>query len=190
MFSREEPIMRTGSKAALALAAMIGTMIATGAHAAPLDAEHAALARLAGHWSVRQSYWTSPDKPPAVDQGEADLAMVLDGRHLRQTLRIAAKDKPFEGLGYIGYDTAARMFFSTWMDVNFTGFIVAKGGYDAAIGRYTFVGETPDFDHPGATIPLREVMSVIDGDHFTYDYYETRGGREAQAVRLEYSRAR
>jgi len=178
--------MRTGFKAALTLAAMI----ATGAYAAPLDAEHAALARLAGHWSVKQSYWTSPDKPPVLDQGEADLAMVLDGRHLRQTLRIAAKDKPFEGLGYIGYDTAARTFFSTWMDVNFTGLIVAKGGYDAASGLYTFVGVTPDFDHPGATIPLREVMTVVDRDHFTYDYYETRGGREAQAVRLEYSRVR
>jgi hypothetical protein len=41
------------------------------------------------------------------------------------------------------------------MDVNFTGFIVARGGYDAAAKRYTFVGATPDFDHPGATIPLR-----------------------------------
>ncbi len=176
--------MRTGLKAVLALAAMIGTVIATGAHAAPLDVEHAALAKLAGHWSVKQSYWTSPDKPPAIDQGEADFAMVLDGRHLRQTLRIAAKDKPFEGLGYIGYDTAAKTFFSTWMDVNFTGFIVAKGGYDAVAGRYTFKGQAPD----GA--PLREVMTVVDGDHFTYDYYETRGGREAQAVRLEYSRVR
>lgn len=180
--------MRMGLKAALALAAMIGTVIGTGAHAAPPDAEHAALAKLAGHWSVKQSYWTSPEKPPAVDQGEADLAMVLDGRHLRQTLHIAAKDKPFEGLGYIGYDTAAKTFFSTWMDVNFTGFIVAKGGYDEAAGRYTFVGATPDFDHPGATIPLREVMTVVDGDHFTYDYYETREGREARAVRLEYTR--
>ena len=182
--------MRTGVKVALAAIAMIGAVIGTGAHAAPLDAEHAALAQLAGHWSVKQSYWTNPDKPPTVDAGEADLAMVLDGRHLRQTLHIAAKDKPFEGLGYIGYDTAAKAFFSTWMDVNFTGFIVARGGFDAAAKRYTFVGATPDFDQPGATIPLREVLTVIDGDHFTYDYYETRGGREAQAVRLDYRRVR
>jgi len=174
--------------AALALAATIGMV--TGARAAPLDAEHAALARFAGHWSVKQSYWASPDKPPAVDRGEADFAMVLDGRHLRQELRIDAKDKPFQGLGYIGYDTAAETFFSTWMDVNFTGLIVAKGGYDAAAGRYTFVGATPDFDHPGATLPLREVLTRQDDDHFTYDYYETRGGRESQAVRLEYTRAR
>lgn len=181
--------MRIGFRTAVIVAAaMLGA--ASGARAEPLGAEHAALARFAGHWTVRQSYWTSPDKPPVIDQGEADLAMVLDGRHLRQELRIAAKDKPFQGLGYIGYDTAAKTFFSTWMDVNFTGLIVAKGGYDPATGRYTFLGETPDFDHPGARIPLREVMTRVDDDHFTYDYYETRGGREAQAVRLEYARAR
>lgn len=183
--------MRIGFKAGLAAAAvMVGIATGGGAHAAPLDAEHAALARFAGHWTVKQSYWTSPDKPPVVDQGEADLAMVLDGRHLRQDLRIAGKDKPFEGLGYIGYDTAARTFFSTWMDVNFTGLIVAKGGYDAAAGRYTFVGETPDFDHPGKSIPLREVLTRQDDDHFTYAYYETRDGRESQAVRLDYTRVR
>lgn len=189
MFNREKRIMRIGFRAALIVAAtMLGAVSA--AEAEPLDAEHAALARLAGHWTVKQSYWTSPDKPPVVDPGEADLAMVLDGRHLRQELRIAGKDKPFQGLGYIGYDTAAKTFFSAWMDVNFTGLIVAKGGYDAAAGRYTFVGETPDFDHPGRTIPLREVLMRRDDDHFTYAYYETRDGREAEAVRLDYTRAR
>jgi hypothetical protein len=182
--------MRVWLKAAVVAAAMLAPMTGMAAPATPLDAEHAALARFAGRWSVKQSYWTSPDRPPVVDRGEADLAMVLDGRHLRQDLRIDAKDKPFQGLGYIGYDTAAKTFFSTWMDVNFTGFIVAKGGYDAAAGRYTFVGETPDFDHPGKAIPLREVMTRQDDDHFTYDYYETREGREAQAVRLEYVRLR
>ena len=93
-------------------------------------------------------------------------------------------------VSYIGYDTAAKTFFSAWMDVNFTGLIVARGDYDAAAGRYTFVGETPDFDHPGVNIPLREVLTRQDDDHFTYAYYETRDGREAQAVRLEYTRAR
>jgi len=83
-----------------------------------------------------------------------------------------------------------RTFFSTWMDVNFTGLIVARGSYDAAAGRYTFVGETPDFDHPGKSIPLREVLTRQDDDHFTYAYYETRDGREAEAVRLDYTRVR
>jgi hypothetical protein len=170
-------------------AVVLVAMITTSSRAAPLDGEHAALARLAGHWTVRQTYWAAPGAPPAVDPGEADFAMVLGGRHLRQTLRITSKDKPFEGLGYIGYDADAKTFFSTWMDVNFTGLIVARGGYDPATRRYTFSGAAPDPAHPGTIAPLREVMSVQDDDHFTYDYFETREGREVQAVRLEYVRA-
>ncbi|HWT51581.1 MAG TPA: DUF1579 family protein [Caulobacter sp.] len=171
--------------------AVLVMLVATGARAEPVnDVQHAALARLAGHWNVSQTYWTDPGAKPVVDPGEADFAMVLQGRHLRQTLRIASKEKPFEGLGYIGYDTAAKTFFSTWMDVNFTGFIVAKGDYDPTARRYTFVGAVPDPARPGATAPLREVMTVQDEDHFTYDYFETREGREFQAVRLEYARVR
>jgi len=178
--------MRLGLKALSMAAAMIGSV----ASAAPLDAEHAALARLAGHWSVKQTLWATPGAPPVVDLGDADFAMVLDGRHLRQDLRIAAKDKPFDGLGYIGYDTAAKRFFSTWMDVNFTGFIVAEGDYDPAAKRYVFLGKIPNAAKPGATTALREVMAIQDDDHFSYDYYETQDGKEAQAVRLEYTRLR
>ncbi len=90
-----------------------------------------------------QSYWTSPDKPPVVGQGEATWPWCWTAVTFGRTCASTRKDKPFQGLGYIGYDAAAKTFFSTWMDVNFTGLIVAKGGYDAAAGRYTFVGETP-----------------------------------------------
>ena len=178
--------MQVWLKATLAVA--LAVMMGTTASAAPLDAQHQDLARLAGHWSVKQTLWTTPDAAPAIDHGDADFEMVLDGRHLRQDLRIAAKDKPFQGLGFIGYDVETRVYFSTWMDVNFTGFIVAKGGYDAAARRYTFKGDIPDLARAGATIQLREVMTVRDADHFTYDYYETRDGKETQAVRLEYVR--
>lgn len=176
--------MRLGLKALLIVVGMAGSLV----NAEPLGAEHAALAGLAGHWSVKQALWATPGGTPAIDYGDADFAMVLDGRHLRQNLRIAAKDKPFEGLGYIGYDTAAKRFFSTWMDVNFTGFIVAEGDYDGAAKRYVFMGQVPNSARPGTTITLREVMSVQDKDHFSYDYYETLDGKETQAVRLEYTR--
>jgi hypothetical protein len=176
--------MRTGLKALLMVMGMMGGL----ANAAPVDAEHAALARLAGRWSVKQTVWATAGGAPAIDQGEAEFSMVLDGRHLRQDLRIAAKDKPFQGLGYIGYDTAAKRFFSTWMDVNFTGLIVAEGQYDAAAQRYDFKARIPDPARPGTTMALREVMSIQDDDHFSYDYYETHDGKEAPAVHLEYTR--
>jgi hypothetical protein len=75
------------------------------------------------------------------------------------------------------------------MDINFPGLIVATGGFDAASARYTFRTMVPDSTEPGTQIPLREVLHVIDANHFMYEYYEDRGKGEALAVRLEYARS-
>lgn len=154
----------------------------------PAQAELARLATLQGRWSVRQSLWTDPAGPPAIDQGTATFTAVLGGRHLRQELRIDASGKPFQGLGYLGYDDASGQYDSIWMDVNFGGVIVAHGSYDPARKAYTFDGSVADPKRHGARSPLREVLRMKDADHFTCEYYERHAGREALAVRLEYAR--
>lgn len=163
---------------------------ASSARSMAADAAHQRLAGLAGRWSVRQSLWSEPGKPPAVDQGNATFTPLLGGRHLRQDLRIDAPGKPFQGLGYLGYDQVTGKYDSLWMDVSFDGVILARGSYDESRKTYTFLGAGPDPTRPGASLPLREVMQVRDADHFTYDYYERHAGKEALAVRLEYTRVK
>lgn len=170
---------------ALAIAAM---PLASFAATPPPDAEHARLATLAGRWDVVQTMWTSPGKAPQVDRGSATITPVLNGSRLRQELHIDAKDKPFDGLGYLGYDNTGREYYSTWMDINFPGIIVATGGYDAADARYTFRATLADGANAGAQIRLREVLHAIDANHFSYEYFEDRGKGESLAVRLEYAR--
>jgi len=148
------------------------------------------LAMLAGRWTVRQSMWADPAKPPAIDRGMATFTPILGGRHLRQELAIESATKPFHGLGFLGFDDATRKYDSLWMDVNFDGVILAHGGYDPARRVYTFFGAVPDPKRSGAMSPLREVMHVVDVDHFTYEYYERHGETEMLAVRLEYTRMR
>ncbi|KRE96791.1 hypothetical protein ASG87_15835 [Frateuria sp. Soil773] len=198
---RKRSLATLSTIAALALACALPASAAPGPADAPKAAaaspssgepgpQHRQLGRLAGHWNVRQSLWTDPARPPAVDQGHAVFAMVLGGRHLRQELRIDSAGKPFEGLGYIGYDNASGKYDVLWMDVNFTGLVQAQGGYDAATQTYTFLGAVPDPAKSGATTPLRQVVHIQDADHFTSEYYERHGGREMLAVKLEYTRAK
>ena len=185
-----------------ALAAVVITLACGPAHGRPSPGAPAApaaqgtlgpallrLNALAGHWSVRQSMWTDPAKPPAVDRGEAIFTPVLGGRHLRQELRIDSPRGTFHGLGYLGYDGATHRYDSLWMDVNFTGMILAHGAYDPSAHVYELKGAMPDPHHAG-TVPLREVMRWQDADHFSYEYYEQHEGREMLAVRLEYARSR
>lgn len=146
------------------------------------DPQHQALAGLSGTWTVRQSLWI--DGVPKIDNGTAQLTVVLN-RQLQQSLHIS-DGTGFEGLGYIGYDNASGRYFSTWMDVNFPGLVVAYGDYDAASHTYVLRGTMSS--PGGADVPVREVMTVSDPRHFTYDYYETRDGKEQLTVELDYSR--
>lgn len=164
------------------LALAMSLAIGSAAAASPAAPRYA---QLAGHWAVQQSMWTTPGAPAVVDHGTATYALVLGGRDLRQELRIASS-KPFEGLGYIGQDAVTGRYFSSWMDTNFSGMILARGSYDAASRTYTFTGEMAGND--GLPVPVREVMRIADSDHFVYEYYETRNGKEALAVSLQYTR--
>lgn len=160
-------------------------MLFAGSAAAAMPETGLQYARLVGHWAVQQSMWTTPEVAPVIDHGTATYALVLDGRHLRQQLRIAS-GKPFEGLGYIGQDGVAGSYYSSWMDTNFQGMILAHGRYDAASHTYTFTGAMAGSD--GSSVPVREVMRIADRDHFVYEYYETRNGKEALTVSLQYTR--
>ncbi|HEV2619105.1 MAG TPA: DUF1579 family protein [Acidobacteriaceae bacterium] len=170
------------------LAVAAGSAIAgagTSAATPHMGPQYAQLATLSGHWAVRQSMWTDPKTPPVIDHGTATYTMVLGGHHLRQDLRIASS-KLFEGLGYIGYDDAVGKYYSSWMDTNFSGMVLANGDYDAASRTYTFTGVMAG--KGGTSVPVREVMRIADSGHFVYEYYETRDGKEALAIRLQYTR--
>lgn len=160
------------------------------ADAATVGPQQQLLAVMAGHWSVRQSFWKDPDAAPAVDHGTAIHTLVLGGRRLYQQLEVPTPT-PFEGLGYSGYDNVTGRHYRIWMDTNFTGLLVTYGDYDIARKTYTFTGALPSSGSDGKAlmIPVREVVHVEDRDHFTFDAYETRNGREALIVRLEYTRA-
>ncbi|WP_243042435.1 DUF1579 family protein [Dyella sedimenti] len=150
--------------------------------------QHRQLARLAGEWKVEQSLWLKPTEPPQVDAGTATFTMVLDGRHLQQDLHVHSKT-PFHGIGYTGFDNVTGQYYTSWMDINFTGLLVLHGTYDPGSATYTFNGTMMESGATGAGTPVRQVMRVLGADHFVVDYFETRHGKEAQVIRLDYTRA-
>jgi len=149
--------------------------------------QHQRLARLAGQWNVEQSLWLKPAEPPQVDAGIATFTMVLGGRHLQQDLQVHSKT-PFHGIGYTGFDNATGQYYTSWMDINFTGLLVLHGDYDQGSDTYTFSGTMMEPGATGAGTPVRQVMHVLGDDHFVVDYFETHHGKEARVVRIDYTR--
>ena len=170
----------------LTLAVAVGLIAPLAQAAVPDDPQHQMLAELAGHWDVHQQLWMSQGKPPQVDEGTAELTTVL-GHHLQQRLTIPGKS-PFEGLGYLGFDSATGSYFTSWMDVNFPGLIVARGEADTSGKLITLRGTMSDSADPQTPVPVRELVHLIDRNHFSYEYFETRDGKESLTVRLAYTR--
>lgn len=150
--------------------------------------QHRQLAGMVGEWTTKQTMWMDPQQPPMVQAGSATGTMVLGGRHVRQDYRGEFMGAPFEGLAYTGYDNVTGKYYSSWMDSGSTGLFVSYGDYDPATRSYTFTGEMADPSAGGAKIPVRQVIRVVDNDHHVFDMYETRGGKEAQTMKIEYTR--
>lgn len=153
--------------------------------AAAVGDEQRRLAELAGSWNVKQSLWLDAAKPPQVDTGTAVFTTVLGGRHLQQDLRIRS-DPPFQGLGFSGYDNATGRYYTSWMDINFTGLLLLHGDYDANARVYRFSGEMPV--PGGERIATREELQLLGSKHVVARFFETRQGRETLVVQLDYSR--
>ena len=150
-----------------------------------VSAEHARLARLAGLWNVKQSLWLKHGEPPQTDLEMAEFIAVLGGRALRQDLRISSST-PFQGIGFTGYDNITRTYYTSWMDVNFTDLLVLRGIRDERTNTWRFSGSMSGVD--GTPTPTRQELKILDEDHFVVRYFETKGGSETLAVKLEYSR--
>jgi hypothetical protein len=182
--------MRFYLSLALALSSVMNLAHAGGseppAPTGAVSAEHARLARLAGLWNVKQSLWLKPGEASQVDTGTAEFTTVLGGRALQQDLRISSHT-PFQGIGFTGYDTVTRTYFTSWMDVNFTDMLVLRGTRDEGTDTWRFSGSMSGAD--GTPVPTRQELSIVDANHFNVRYFETKQGTEALVVELEYSRS-
>lgn len=153
--------------------------------AAAIGEQHRRLAELAGTWSVKQSLWLNEAKVPQIDAGTAVFSAVLGGRHLQQDLRVQS-NPPFQGLGFTGYDNTTHRYYTSWMDINFTGVLLLHGDYDAAAKVYRFSGAMAG--DGGESVPTREELQILGRNHVVARFFETRRGRESLVVELDYSR--
>lgn len=150
--------------------------------------QHKQLAAMVGKWTTKQTMWMDPTAPPLTETGTATNTLVLGGRHIRQDFRSKWMDQPFEGVGFIGYDNVIGKYYSTWMDSGSTGIFVSHGDYDPATKTYTYLGEMADPASKGVKIPVRQVVRVVDNDHQVFEMFETRGGKEAKTMQIDYTR--
>lgn len=151
-------------------------------------AEHRRLAYFVGDWKTTSKVWMDPKAPPQTSEGKSSSEAVYDGRYIRTRYEGMYMDQPFHGEGVLGFDNLRGRYFNTWMDSMSTGLWLGWGSYDAAANTYTFRGQMDDPMKPGAKVPVREVIRIVDPGHYVFEWYETHGGKEAKTMQIDYAR--
>ena len=64
---------------------------------------------------------------------------------------------------------------------------VAKGQFKAEKLNVTYTSETEP--KPGQKTKVREVIKVIDDNHYNLDWYEEHGGHEIKTIEITYTRS-
>ncbi len=151
--------------------------------------EHQRLASYAGKWSGTVTLWQAPGAPPEVSRTSAERTMGLGGRVLIEHWTGTMMGMPFEGSGTIGYDKAAKQWWSTWSDNFGTGVMVSRGecAEDPAKGcTYRATSTDPV---TGNEIASRSVVRWPGPDEETMEMYVPGpGGKEFKSMAVSIHR--
>jgi hypothetical protein len=150
---------------------------------------HLVLKQAEGRWTHTIRSWMKPGDKPDVSLGTSENTMVLDGRYLQQKAHGEWNGKPFEGLGYTGYDNVRGEFQSVWMDNMVTGMMLGSGSYDAPSKT---VQQSGHFSCPitgDKAMWYRSEWKITDADNQTYSMYgKTPDGKEFKSMEIVYKR--
>lgn len=156
---------------------------------AEVRAEHKQLQYFVGSWSSKAMMVMDPNAPPQESKGEATIESLYEGRYLVMKQTGDMGGQAFQGTGLWGFDNLRGKYFTTWIDSMSTGFWLSYGTYDAAKKTYTYHGEMPDPMQPAKSIKVRQVVRVVDDNHYVFEWNETRnGGKETKSMQIDYTR--
>jgi uncharacterized protein DUF1579 len=158
-------------------------------NAATPGAQHARLARMAGHWTTQVKAWFTPGQPVAESTGTMDITPILGGRYVESVHKGQMMGQPFEGREIDGYDNVAGQYVSSWIDNGGTGVLLLTGQADASGKVVTMTG---DFVDPATRkkVTYKGVQTLVDDDTMRYESYMVAGDKETKIMEILAKRAK
>lgn len=148
---------------------------------------HKALEVLVGKWDHVVQWKKSPDAKVEESNGTSETSMIMGGRFLQHKVQGISMGKPFEGMGFIGYDNAKKHYNSIWFDNMGTGMMKAFGKYYPSTKKFVEHGKF--VDPVMGTRAFRGVTEIINNDKHIYEIYVTGpDGKEFRMMKIVYNR--
>jgi hypothetical protein len=149
----------------------------------PPGPEHKLLEPLVGTWHARVSCWMDPSQGPQTSTGTLVRKSIMDGRFVQQHFDGKMMDRPFQGLGFIGYDRGQKKFVTTWIDSVSTAIQTTHGTYDESSRTWTFRHEG-DCPLTGKRVHMRDTLRIVSADEEQLEMYR-RLGEEKEVKMME-----
>ena len=152
---------------------------------------HEKLAPLIGRWDARVLHWMAPGQPPTESSGVLENTWALGGLFVLTQYRGEEMGRPFEGIGLLGYDNQRQKYVGNWADSMSSGLWPTATGDlgDAENGDALTLSRVMTDPMTGQLIKVRDVTTLVDDDHITYEIFVTRPGQdEAKVLEAQYTR--
>ena len=156
-----------------------------------VGAEHKKLAESAGTWDADVKFWMDPSAPPQTSKGTMTMEPMWDGRYMKMSfdgeMDMGGQKMPFKGMGFLGFDSARQMYWSTWMDSMSTMIMLSEGKMEGD-NKMVMHGENYDPVSKQMT-KRREVTTHKDKDHMTFEMFcPGPDGKEMKVMEINYTR--
>ncbi len=145
---------------------------------------HKMLAKGTGSWKMKTTFWMTPGGEPMVSEATATGEMVMDGRYLISKVKGNMMGMPFDGMSLEGYDNAAKLFMTTWIDNMGTGIMYMTGKWDEASKTINYSGKAVD-PMTGNMVDVRQVVTFVsDGTVNMLMYGPGPDGKEFKTMEI------
>jgi hypothetical protein len=135
--------------------------------------QHKILDPLVGSWTTNSKWWMEgPDKPAMESKGSSEVRWIFGGRFLEEKYSGEMMGKPFEGVGYFGYDKFNNIYQGFWMDNSSTAMFPMEGMYNPKDKMLIFPIKmddpaTGEKDKPGLFI-----YRLVSSDKHVFEMYD------------------
>jgi hypothetical protein len=140
-----------------------------------------------GEWTEEVLMWMAPGAPEQKMEASCTNKMILGGRYQEAKHTGNFQGMPFEGLGTLAWDNAAKKFVNTWIDNFGTGMLYMEGTWDAATKTIHLKGSMTD-PMTGKPVAIREEMKVIDDNTQQVVQYTEKDGKEFKSMQITLTR--
>jgi hypothetical protein len=140
----------------------------------PPGPEHQLLEPLVGSWQAKVKMWFDPNEAPDVSDGSLVRKSILGGRFIQEDYEGKMHDRPFQGIGTIGFDRAKKKFVVSWIDSVSTAIHISQGTYDEPTKTWTFKHEDT-CPITGKPVKMRDTLRIVSADEQKMEMFRQLG---------------